>query len=62
MRTRTRDFPGTDHETSQRLALDVADHVLAGLVGGVGLAGEHELHRSGGVQQQAAQPVGCAAF
>ena len=25
MRTRTRDFPGTDHETSQRLALDVAD-------------------------------------
>ncbi len=25
MRTRTRDFPGTDHETSQRLALDVAE-------------------------------------
>jgi hypothetical protein len=24
MRTRTRDFPGTDHETSQRLAADVA--------------------------------------
>lgn len=24
MRTRTRDFPGTDHETSERLALDVA--------------------------------------
>jgi len=24
MRTRTRDFPGTDHETSERLALEVA--------------------------------------
>lgn len=24
MRTRTRDFPGADHETSERLALDVA--------------------------------------
>ncbi len=24
MRTRTRDFPGTDHDTSERLALEVA--------------------------------------
>ena len=26
--------------------LDLADHVLAGLIGGMGLAGEHELHRA----------------
>src|SRR3546814_7645105 len=29
--------------------LDLADHLLARLVGRVGLAGEHELHRPAGV-------------
>ncbi len=38
--------------------LDLADHVLARLIGGVGLAGEHELHRTVRVEQQASQALG----
>ena len=38
--------------------LDLADHVLARLVGGMGLAGEDELHRAVGVEQQPAQALG----
>ena len=34
----------------------LADEVLAALVGGVGLAGKHELHRPVGITQQRLQP------
>ena len=37
---------------------DLADHLLAAVVGRVGLAGEHELHRPVAGQQQALEPVG----
>ncbi len=38
-------------------AVDLTDQRLAGLVGGVGLAGEHELDGSVGVEQHRAKPV-----
>ncbi len=37
--------------------VDAADQFLAGLVGGVGLAGEHELHRPVGVEQERLEAV-----
>ena len=52
-----------EHDTTPDFELageqfDLADHVLAGLICGMGLAGEHELHRSVGVEQQAAETIG----
>ena len=52
---------GDEHEAVAHVELageqfDLADHVLAGLVGRVGLAGEHELHRPVG-----ASAASCAA-
>ncbi len=37
---------------------DLADHLLAQVVGRVGLAGEHELHRALGRGQQRQEPIG----
>ena len=34
-------------------ALDGLDHLLARVIGGMGLAGEHELHRSLRIEEEA---------
>ena len=39
-------------------AVDLLQVVLAGLVGGMRLAGEHDLHRAAGGVQDAQQPIG----
>ena len=37
---------------------DLGDHLLAEVVGGVGLAGEHQLQGARRVEQQGAEPLG----